>query len=544
MSAVTREFEERLQAFLDGQMSVEDADAFMNEIEQDDAKMMAFQEEKQFHELLQENSGSAAAPLNTQRALAERIPVLQEIDPRLAPLPHDGGGATATTAAAVKSGSKVLLNTLRTIGIVGVTVVGSWYAVTQFSSDDDSQLADTPQEDVQHFSEAAPNTDQPTLEDDAASGQTESTESAVAVNPVADPNEATSSAVEQNEATSSLQEPASTLANVGEENSLTAEADDNASTAPARESEAIDDQTDASVQSEQSQDAPTANEAESQFADGTRSPQFAATTRESSARETVPAANAPVFADRIASMHSNAILRELQVSGRSKDAIEDIPGVPVAQSQYYLDPELAPEDDGSAFFGYIGGGGSQNDLFLTGFGNSNSIFKGMYLVGLQYKITEHVRFGVEFGRSQFSRQQIGLESGFLPTVEDEGVIWLRQKEGSLDQSKTWLQLHSEYVFNPEDDLRWHAEFGAGSVLDGRLTPHYTLGIGAGYELFSPVVARLGLYYSGAWLTGVDDTRSQLDAIQGPVGIIYTGVGQTTKYTSAFDLRFGLGISLW
>ncbi len=143
---MNRTIEDRIQAYLDGQMSSEAQRAFLAEAAHDPRIQHLLDEHRQLNALLRDRRRPIAVPLATQRALAEKLPALQAALPAstLAPAATSGGllgnalrrgGAllsavgwrrvwiSAVAASLLLTGSYVLYNSLdgRTVDTVAET---------------------------------------------------------------------------------------------------------------------------------------------------------------------------------------------------------------------------------------------------------------------------------------------------------------------------------------------------------------------------------------------------------------------------------------
>ncbi|MBR9978237.1 MAG: hypothetical protein KFH87_09130 [Bacteroidetes bacterium] len=128
-------FEQTVLAYLDGLLDRRAERAFLREVSRDPEKQAVLEQYRTLNSTLQNRSEPVAVPLKTQQALAERIPVLQEVVPKVAPTVAAGGGAGGSGAASFFSRKIV---TLLVGGGIMVGTLTAVFVTDPFSPENDT----------------------------------------------------------------------------------------------------------------------------------------------------------------------------------------------------------------------------------------------------------------------------------------------------------------------------------------------------------------------------------------------------------------------
>jgi anti-sigma factor RsiW len=514
-------FEQHIEAYLDGDLHGEAKRAFLLELERDPEKQKLLTEHQRLNAMMKENSRTAAVPLQTQRALADRIPVLKEMNPTLAPLsgaevasPIAGGSASSTI------GSSLVVKTIRIVSILGVAAVGSWYGITQFSESSEAEIASA-------LNEPAVEISQPFADEQLGDAE------------ISQEPGLTSSIERQN--------PPESSTNTANVSGQDANVDDTPAVQNStRTGHGISSQ--AAIQGiAQSDPVQSSADPVQSSADPVQS---SAEPIQSSA-EPIQSSMEPALSDESdvgsTDIYTPAELLILQPSETVIPLKQQLHSAIILSSepQSPIVDELNPDETSlQKFSGYLEAGGSSSEFMVTGFNSMSVSWYGSFVVGLQYQLADHFRFGVEVGRSPFTRQTL---TATLQDAPAPGGVTIYTMQAGVDRKiNTWLQLHGEYVLNPDDFIVLHAAGGFGSVLNGAFVPNVSIGTGAGLNLSSVLTLRLGIYLNGAWVPYEDQTTQAISTGgQGaPIGIIYSREGVGNKFSSSLDLRFGMGFKLW
>lgn len=128
-------FEQTVLAYLDGLLDRRAEHEFLREVSRDPEKQAVLEQYRKLNSTLQNRAEPVAVPLKTQQALAQRIPVLQEVVPKVVPTMAAGGGAAGSGAAAFFSRKIV---TLLVAGGIVVGTLATVIVTDPFSSENDN----------------------------------------------------------------------------------------------------------------------------------------------------------------------------------------------------------------------------------------------------------------------------------------------------------------------------------------------------------------------------------------------------------------------
>ena len=113
-------FEQTVLAYLDGLLDRRAEREFLREVSRDPEKQAVLEQYRKLNSTLQNRTEPIAVPLKTQQALAERIPALQDVIPKMAPTVAAGGGSGAAAFFSRKIltllvGGGLVIGTLTTV---------------------------------------------------------------------------------------------------------------------------------------------------------------------------------------------------------------------------------------------------------------------------------------------------------------------------------------------------------------------------------------------------------------------------------------------
>jgi len=481
-------FEHTVLAYLDGLLDRRAEREFLREVSRDPEKQAVLEQYRRLNSSLQNRSEPVAVPLKTQQALAERIPALQEVIPRVAPTAAVGGGSGAAALFSRK------IVTLLVGGGIAIGTLTTVLLVDPFSAGSDA--SDIPERHSAIQTEAAPLAD---AGSDLRRGTSDNT--------------ATRDVMESSPSSS-------TEAGASQSNAARSAVADN-SAAPSMQNKVDISRGGTSREALLHQEAVTPSSSVSAAGqdhafstDATPEPRGNASSSVYKSEWALP-------------------LRGIDVTSSEMPGERPLPDRhPVPALRSILDGRL---------YAYIESGAAQQQMRGSS-SLSKDVFRGVYLAGLRYDFSSRFAGGIEVGQSTFAREGLVTTRETLSQANGSEIIII---DRSLqDNLQPWLRLHGLYTFNPGDRLRFQADAGSGLLLGSNRALIYSLGLSTVYPLTYGLHARAGIHYSGTWLSGSDAQPDITPSTNGVIGIIRRANNTGTVYASSFELRIGFGILLW
>lgn len=495
-------FEQTVLAYLDGLLDRRAEREFLGEVSRDPEKQAMLEQYRRLNSTLQNRSKPVAVPLKTQQALAERIPALQEVVPKVAPIVAAGSGAAGSGAAAFFSRKIVtlLVGGGIAVGTLTTVLVTDPFSTEQESDGRTEQTTASRTDAVQHSA----------VQHDATASET-STSASDRVN------------------ASELQDASAAAHSSSADAARVSHADAARPQSPERISGMTTETDHTDTRAQQTSSQRTGNHI-------------------AAVRDVDAGSVSPIAADTQppASVSSSETMREIPSGSTHTLPLRDIPlsqRDPGDEHRFTgRHPSLTFRDilDGR-LYAYIESGAAQQQM--RGSSNlSKDVLRGVYLAGLRYDFSRHFAGGIEVGQSTFARERLVSTRRQLSQANGSEVIII---DRSLqDELQPWMRLHGLYTFNPGDRLQFQADAGSGLLLGSSRAFIYSLGLSTVYPLTYGLHARAGIHYSGTWLSGSNAQPEIAPSSNGVIGIIRRANDVGTVYASSFEFRVGFGVLLW